>query len=407
MIAFRPEVAGVPESPLVQIATVAEATPNAIKLCYGESDEPTPEFICRAAKEALDGHHTFYTHTAGYAALREAIAAKVFELHGVEYQGAEIMCTVGASMAVFIAIRACVGPGDNAIVITPAYAIFANAVRLVGGEARAVPLVLDGKRFCLDLDRVERAMDAGTRMLIVNSPSNPTGWVITVEEQRALYRLAEKHDAIVLSDEVYERIVFDNAIAPSFAPVAADRDHLIVVNSFSKTYNMTGWRLGWAQGSERLIRLMYSAAEFITSNPAAMVQQAGLAALRDGEPYVRDLRARYAARRRQTRDVAGGRARCLAAGGGRRVLRISKDRRCNRFGRVHHPSVARDRSGPGARRRFWRRRRGPRAHLLRLVGACGDRRDGAPPVICFANRRRVRAVARASYAMTSGCGSNL
>ncbi|HEY2905469.1 MAG TPA: aminotransferase class I/II-fold pyridoxal phosphate-dependent enzyme [Vicinamibacterales bacterium] len=303
MIAFRPEVAGVPESPLVQIATAAEAMPNSIKLCYGESDMPTPEFICRAAKDALDRGHTFYTHTAGYAALREAIAAKVRELHRLEYRPSEIICTVGASMAIFTAIRALVGAGDNAVVISPAYAIFSNAVRIVGGEARTVPLARKGTRFCLDVDRVERAMDASTRLLIVNSPSNPTGWVITVEEQRALYRLAEKHDLMILTDEVYERLVFDRPIAPSLANVAADRDRVIVVNSFSKTYNMTGWRLGWAQGSERLIRLMYSAAEFITSNPAAMVQQAGIVALRDGEPYIEELRAHYAARRRQVTDA--------------------------------------------------------------------------------------------------------
>jgi aspartate aminotransferase len=227
----------------------------------------------------------------------------VFELHGVRYRPAEIMCTVGASMAIFTAIRACVGPGDNAVVVTPAYAIFANAIRIVGAEPRAVPLARHGRHFRLDIDRVERAIDASTRMLIVNSPSNPTGWVITVEEQRALYRLAEEHDLMILADEVYERLVFDGPIAPSLARVAADRSRVIVVNSFSKTYNMTGWRLGWAQGSERMMRLMYAAAEFITSNPAAMVQQAGIVALRDGEPYIEELRAHYTARRQQVIDA--------------------------------------------------------------------------------------------------------
>jgi aspartate/methionine/tyrosine aminotransferase len=126
---------------------------------------------------------------------------------------------------------------------------------------------------------------------------------MTVEEQRAICDVAEKHDLIILADEVYERIVFDGPIAPSLARVAAVRDRVIVVNSFSKTYNMTGWRLGWAQGHERLIRLMYTAAEFITSNPAAMVQQAAIVALRDGEPYIDGLRAQYAARRRQVTEV--------------------------------------------------------------------------------------------------------
>jgi aspartate/methionine/tyrosine aminotransferase len=305
LIHVRPEVLSVAESPMVQIATAAEAMPGALKLCYGESDMTTPEFICRAATEALAEGHTFYTHTAGYAELREAIARKVLELHGAEYRPSEIMSTVGASMAIYVAIRLCVGPGDNAVVITPGYAIFTNGVILAGGEPRPVPLAQDGTRFVLDLDRVEHAIDRNTRLLVVNSPSNPTGWVITEDEQRALYELASRHDLAILADEVYERLVFGAAVAPSFARIAADRDRVIVVNSFSKTYNMTGWRLGWAQSSERVIREMYKAAEFMTSNPAAMAQRAGIVALRDGEPYVQGLRSHYAARRTQTSDALG------------------------------------------------------------------------------------------------------
>jgi aspartate/methionine/tyrosine aminotransferase len=297
-VRLRPEVLGVEESPMVLIATVAEAMPGSLKLCYGESNMPTPDFICRVAGEAALAGHTFYTHTAGYPELREAIATKVHALHGVTYRSSEIMTTVGASMAIYAAIRVCVGAGDNAVIVSPAYAIFANAVIMTGGEPRPAPLVRDGLRFRLDLDRVRGAIDGATRMIIVNSPSNPTGWMITEDEQRALYELAEQHNLVILSDEVYERLVFDRDIAPSLARVAGDRDRLIVVNSFSKTYNMTGWRLGWAQGSERMIRTMYKAAEFMTSNAAAMVQQAGIVALRDGEPYIRHLRDDYARRRR-------------------------------------------------------------------------------------------------------------
>ena len=312
----------VAESPMVQIATIAENMPGSLKLCYGESDMPTPAFICDAAHEAALAGHTFYTHTAGSMPLREAIAAKTHELHNVRYRPSEVMATVGASMAIYAAIRAFVGRGDNAIVISPAYAIFSNGVSMSGGEPRPVPLARDGNRFRLDLDRVRAAIDAGTRMLIVNSPSNPTGWVISGDEQRALMAMAEEHDLMVLADEVYERFVYDlpavssavasakaealtkaggHAIAPSFARVGGDRDRLIVVNSFSKTYNMTGWRLGWAQANERVIRTMYKAVEFMTSNPAAPVQQAGIAALRDGEAYIRELRDHYSARRRQVK----------------------------------------------------------------------------------------------------------
>ena len=300
MTQIRPEVLNVAESPMVVIATEAERTPGSIKLCYGESDMVTPEFISRAALEALLAGHTFYTHPAGYPELREAIARKVLELHGVGYQPSEIMSTVGATMAIHASIRLCVGPGDNAIVITPTYAIFMNGVILAGGEPRMVPLARAGARFQLDLDRVVDAIDANTRMIIVNSPSNPTGWMITEDEQRALYRLADQHGITILADEVYERLVFDgSAVAPSFARVLHDPERLIVVNSFSKTYNMTGWRLGWAQSSARVIREMAKAVEFMTSNAAAMTQQAGIVALRDGDPYVEEVRADYAARRAQ------------------------------------------------------------------------------------------------------------
>jgi aspartate aminotransferase len=299
---LREEILGVAESPMVQIATIAESMPGSLKLCYGESDMPTPAFICDAATEAMRAGHTFYTHTAGYRELREAIAHKIAELHQVRYDVTEIMATVGGTMAIYAAIRALVGRGDNAVIVSPAYAIFANAVIMSGGRPRPVSLARHGDRFVLDLDRVRAAIDAQTRMVIVNSPSNPTGWVITEDEQRALAEIADRHNVVILADEVYERLIYDErAIAPSFARVVTDRDRLIVINSFSKTYNMTGWRLGWAQTSARTITAMYKAVEFMTSNPAAMVQQAGIVALRDGEPYIAGVREHYRQRRDQVK----------------------------------------------------------------------------------------------------------
>src|SRR6478735_8001130 len=198
---MREEFLKVAESPMVQIATIAESMPGSLKLCYGESDLATPRFICDALTEAALGGHTFYTHTAGSHELRQAIADKVFELHRVRYDVAEIMASVGGTMAIYAAIRACVGRGDNAVIVSPAYAIFSNAVIMAGGEPRPASLARQGDRFVLDLDRVRSAIDANTRMLIVNSPSNPTGWVIDQDEQRALVEIAERHDLVILADE--------------------------------------------------------------------------------------------------------------------------------------------------------------------------------------------------------------
>jgi aspartate aminotransferase len=303
---IRPELTAVPESPLVQIATIAESMPDSIKLCYGESDMSTPAFITEAAHRAALEGHTFYTHTAGYAALREAIASKVSALHGVDCAASEVAVTVGASMAIFAAIRACVGPGDNAIIISPAYAIYANGVTLCGGEPRFAPLVRSGDGFRLDLDRVRAVVDRNTRMLIVNSPSNPTGWMIAAEEQAALAGIAEAHDVRILADEVYERITYEGVVAPSFARVVDNKDRLIVANSFSKTFCMTGWRLGWAQASAGMIRAMTTGVEFMTSNASAPVQQAGIVALREGDAYVSGLRAHVAERRTQVVDALSG-----------------------------------------------------------------------------------------------------
>ena len=303
---MREEFLNVAESPMVQIATIAESMPGSLKLCYGESDMPTPRFITDAMTEAALAGHTFYTHTAGYRELREAIADKVFELHQVRYDVPEIMATVGGTMAIYTAMRTFVGRGDNVVIVSPAYAIFSNAAIMAGGEPRPASLAFDGRRFVLDLDRIRASIDSHTRMLIVNSPSNPTGWVISEQEQQAVAQLAEQHGLVILADEVYERLVYDDnpessppRVAPSFARIVADRERLIVINSFSKTYNMTGWRLGWAQSSARIIKTMYKAAEFITSNPSAMVQQAGIIALADGESYISGLRNHYAARRAQ------------------------------------------------------------------------------------------------------------
>lgn len=151
------------ESTLIQIAIAAAAVENPYRLYYGESDLPTPEFICRAAYEAMRAGHTSYTPTPGYLELRKTISEKFHELHAVEYRPTEVVVTAGACMAIFIAMRVMIGAGDNAIIISPAFSVFASAVAVFGGEVRAVSLSRNGDRFRLDVDRVRKAIDARTR----------------------------------------------------------------------------------------------------------------------------------------------------------------------------------------------------------------------------------------------------
>lgn len=290
------------DSLIRQISALAEKVEKPYKLYFGESDMTTPEFISRAAYEGLQQGHTFYTNTAGYLDLREAIAQKFEEVHGVKYGANEIVCTAGAVMAIHMAMRSCLDPGDNIVLITPTWPVFASIATLFGAETRPVALQESKEGFILDLDAVAKAVDSRTKMLIVNSPSNPTGWIISEAEQRALWELALRHDFTIMSDEVYDRLVFDGPSAPSFAKIATDKDHLIVINSFSKTYNMTGWRLGYALTNTKLAGLMTKLGEFIVSNPPALVQRAGIVALRDGEAYVKEIREKYTKQRQTAMD---------------------------------------------------------------------------------------------------------
>ena len=243
---LRDEILNVAESPMVQIATIAESMPGSLKLCYGESDMPTPAIHLPGGRRGDAGRPHLLHAYRRLPRIARGDRAQDLELHQVRYDVPEIMATVGGTMAIYAAIRALVGRGDNAVIVSPAYAIFSNAVIMSGGEPRPASLARQRRSIRPRSRSHPRGDRRATRVLIVvNSPSNPTGWVITEDEQRALAEIAERHDVVILADEVYERLVYDGApIAPSFARVVTNRDRLIVINSFSKTYNMTGLASG-------------------------------------------------------------------------------------------------------------------------------------------------------------------
>jgi aspartate/methionine/tyrosine aminotransferase len=289
-ISLARSLAAVPPSRIREIADVAFSMDGVLKLHFGESNMPTPEFIKRAAVRALEEGYTFYTENAGLPGLRRAIAEKYQELHGVRLDPrTEIAVTASGVQALNVSIRCTLDPGDEAIVLTPNWPNASAIVHLCAGAAREVPLAWDGKRYTLDLSAIRAALTPRTRLIVYASPSNPLGWVAGPEEQRTLLDLCRRHGLWLLADEVYERVYFSEPVAPSIMRLCGRDDAVIVVQSFSKSYCMTGWRLGWVVSRRDLVHKAAQLNEFIVSHAPSMVQRAGETALRDGEEFVRKM----------------------------------------------------------------------------------------------------------------------
>jgi aspartate aminotransferase len=294
----------VDSSRIRELSALADKLPGIYKLYFGESNLPTPEFIKKAAHEAIAQNHTFYTPNAGYLDLREAIAEKVKELQLLSYDPeTEVIVTGSGVTGLLLSIFAVLERGGKAILLSPAWPNARSIVQMVGGIPLEIPLREGRDRYELDLERIEREMDDSTRLVIYSSPSNPLGWVASEEEQRGLANLAYSRGVTIISDEVYERIVYDRPVASSIARVAPDKNGVIVVHSFSKTYCMTGWRVGFCLGPREVVAHMVKLQEFVVSHPSSISQRAALVALREGEAFVREMVERY----RRQRDLVYGR----------------------------------------------------------------------------------------------------
>ncbi len=276
----------VPYSRIRELAELAMTMDGVLKLYFGESNLPTPPFIKEAARQALQDGHTFYTENAGYPSLRRAIAAKYRELHGVELDPAEIVVTASGVQALHVGMRCVLDPGDEAIILTPAWPNASSITWMCSATPQEIPLGLAGDRYGIDFDAVERAVSPRTRLLVYTSPSNPLGWVATEEDQRRLLDLCRRRGLWLMADEVYERLYYKGAVAPSILRLASRDDAVLVPQSFSKSYCMTGWRLGWLAARRDLAKRAGQLNEFVVSHAPAMTQKAGEAALRDGEPFV-------------------------------------------------------------------------------------------------------------------------
>jgi aspartate aminotransferase len=302
----------VEHSRIRELAELAMAMDGVFKLYFGESNLPTPDYIKRAAQKAMADGFTYYTENAGLPSTRQALARYYSEMHGVELDpGTEIVVTASGVQALNVAIRCMLDPGDEAIVLTPAWPNGSANVQMMNAAVKQIAHVLEGTRYTIDFDALEAAVTPRTRMLLYTSPSNPLGWVVNHEEQYRLLEFARKHGLWLMADEVYERLYYPAAgvksktplAAPTILKLATREDAVVVIQSFSKAYCMTGWRVGWLVARKDLAARATILNEFIISHAPSFAQRAGETALLWGETAVAEMLTRL----RENRDF------CIAA----------------------------------------------------------------------------------------------
>jgi aspartate aminotransferase len=278
----------VPHSRIRELAEIAMGMDGVLRLYFGESNLPTPDYIKQAAVRAMQDGFTFYTENAGLPSLRLAIAENYRRLQSVDLDPAtEIVVTASGVQALNMGIRCALDPGDEAIVLTPAWPNGSSSVMMANAAVRQVPHPLRGARYSVDFDALAAAVTPRTRLLLYTSPSNPLGWVATEEEQQGLLDFARRHDLWLAADEVYDRLYYSGARlgepAPSILRKATRDDAVMVVHSFSKSYCMTGWRVGWLVARRDLAAKATQLNEFVISHAPSIAQKAGETALAEGE----------------------------------------------------------------------------------------------------------------------------
>jgi aspartate aminotransferase len=268
--------------------------PGLIPLWFGEGDRPPPEAVVKEAHAALDQGYHYYSSSLGRQDLREAIAAYIRRLRGLDIGAGRVAVTSSGNSAIQIAMQLIVDPGDNVVFAVPLWPNAADMVDHLNGEVRRVALKFtDNAGWSLDIEKLFAACDSRTKAIFLNSPGNPTGWLATPEELKAVVEFCRKRGIWAIGDDVYERLVYDSDKAPSLLDFARPDDPVMIVNSFSKGWCMTGWRVGWLVAPEAVVDTLGKIIEFNTSGANSMAQRAGIVAL-EQEDFVRDIRAHYA-----------------------------------------------------------------------------------------------------------------
>ena len=276
-----------PESGIVEIINYGRDRDRLLPLWAGEGDLPTPQFIRDAAKAGLDNGETFYTHQRGIPPLRAAIADYYARHFGARLSPEHVYVTGSGMHAIKIMVEAMTEPGDEAIYFTPAWPNIAAALGVSGARKVGVPLEFADGRWNLDPARVEAAITEKTRMIFVNTPANPTGWTASLADLSALLEIARRHGIWILADEIYALYHFAGGRAPSFLDIMEEGDRIVFINSFSKNWSMTGWRVGWLVAPPEIGDTIENLVQYTTSGVAQFMQQGALAAIRDAHSTAR------------------------------------------------------------------------------------------------------------------------
>ncbi len=295
LASLTPRALAAPPSGIVEVMNYGRQREGMIPLWAGEGDLPTPAFVRDAASRSLAAGETFYTWQRGIPELRAALARYHERLYGVASSPERFFVTGSGMQSIQIALTALVGPGDEVIVPTPSWPNFAAAVGVAGARAVEVPMSYAETGWSLDCDRLEAAITPATRAIFVNSPCNPTGWTATRDDLAGLLAVARRHGLWIVADEVYGRFVWDgSARAPSFHDVADAEEKVIFVNTFSKNWAMTGWRIGWIEAPPVLGEVIENLIQYSTSGVAVFLQRGAVAALDEGEGFIAEQVARIA-----------------------------------------------------------------------------------------------------------------
>jgi len=296
-----------PESPLSARAAVRGLTASRIRELYneghgrddilafwvGEPDEPTPQFIRDAATASIDAGEVFYTHNLGIPDLREALARYVSRLHtGIEPE--EIAVTTAGVNALMLASQLLVEPGDRVVEVVPLWPNLQEIPKILGAKVETVALRFSPSGWVLDVEELLQKLTPNTRALYLNSPNNPTGWTVSAEQQAAILEHCRKLGIWIFADDAYERLYFgEGGVAPSFLDISSNEDRVISANTFSKSWLMTGWRLGWLVVPRSLMADLGKLIEYNTSCAPVFVQRAGIVAVKEGEPIIARTLSRF------------------------------------------------------------------------------------------------------------------